>query len=110
MIVLRQYEDRYHKLRVRLPCLLTAIKELAEPRYMKLSGIIKAKNKEIKIMGYDELSDVLDPTAIGLKGSPTRVVKSFTKESKSQGPVLKGITATEAVDAIMARMYEAHLI
>lgn len=110
LIVLRQFEDRYHKLRVKLPCLLTAIKELAEPRYMTLGGIVKAKDKEIRVMGYDDLADVLDPSVIGLKGSPTNVVRSFTKEPKSQGAILKGITPSEAVDAIMARMHEAHLI
>ena len=110
LIVKRQYEDRYHKLRVKLPCLLTAIRELAEPRYMTVSGIMDAENKEIKILNYDSLADALDPTSIGLKGSPTNVVRSFTKEPKVQGALLKGLTVTEAVDAIMARLHESHLI
>jgi electron transfer flavoprotein beta subunit len=110
LIVLRQFEDRYHKLRVKLPCLLTAIRELAEPRYMSVSGITAAQEKEVRIMDFSALKDSLDPAAIGLKGSPTNVVRSFTKEPKSQGALLKGITAAEAVDAIMARMYESHLI
>ena len=110
LIVLRQFEDRYHKLRVKLPCLLTAIRDLAEPRYMTVSGIVAAENKEIKIIDYEALADILDPAAIGLKGSPTNVVRSFTKEPRSQGALLKGISAAEAVDAIMARMYESHLI
>ena len=110
LIVLRQYEDRYHKLRVKLPCLLTAIKELAEPRYMTISGIVAANLKEVTVMDFDTLSDLLDPACIGLKGSPTKVVRSFTKEPKSQGALLKGLSTAEAVDAIMARMYESHLI
>jgi len=110
LIVLRQYEDRYHKLKVKLPCLLTAIKELADPRYMTVSGIVEAECKEIKAMGFDDLSDLLDTEAVGLKGSPTNVVRSYTKEPKSQGALLKGITPAEAVDAIMARMNESHMI
>ena len=110
LVVLRQFEDRYHKLRVKLPCLLTAIKELADPRYMTVSGIIATKNKEVRILDYDALADTLDPAAIGLKGSPTNVVRSFTKEPKAQGAVLKGLSAAEAVDAIMARLHESHLI
>jgi electron transfer flavoprotein beta subunit len=110
LIVLRQFEDRYHRLRVKLPCLITAIKELAEPRYMTVSGIIAAGKKEIKILDYDALADVLDPAAIGLKGSPTNVVRSFTKEPKTQGALLKGLSTAEAVDAIMARLHESHLI
>ena len=110
LIVLRQYEDRYHKLRVKLPCLITAIKELAEPGYMTVSGIVETGDKDIKIMDYDALSGLLDKKAVGLKGSPTNVVRSYTKEPKSQGVLLKGISAAEAVDAIMARMHESHLI
>jgi len=110
LIVLRQYEDRYHKLKVKLPCLITAIKELAEPRYMTVSGTVNAEKKNLEIMDYEFLSDLLDTKAIGLKGSPTNVVRSFTKEPKSQGALLKGVTTAEAVDAIMARMHESHLV
>ena len=109
-IVLRQYEDRYHKLRIKTPCLLTAIRDLAEPRYMTVAGITDAREKDIRILDYNVLSDVLAPGTIGLKGSPTNVVRSFTKESKGQGTVLKGLTADEAVDAIMARLHEGHLV
>ena len=110
LIVLRQYEDRYHRLRVKLPCLLTAIADLAEPRYMTVSGITEAETKEVQLLDYEQLSGLLSAETIGLKGSPTNVVRSYTKEPKAQGTVLKGLTADEAVDAIMARLREAHLI
>ncbi len=110
LVVLRQYEDRHHRLRVKLPCLLTAIADLAEPRYMTVSGITEAANKEVKLMDYELLSNLLSAETIGLKGSPTNVVRSYTKEPKTQGAVLKGLTPDEAVDAIMARLHEGHLI
>ena len=110
LVVLRQFEDRYHKLRVKLPCLLTAITELAQPRYMSVGGIVEAEQKEVIIMDYSNLEDLLNPAYIGLKGSPTNVVRSYTKESKSQGAILKGLTPDEAVNAIMARLHEDHLI
>ena len=110
LVVLRQFEDRYHKLRVKLPCLLTAISELALPRYMSVGGIVEAEQKEVIIMDYSDLEDLLNPAYIGLKGSPTNVVRSYTKESKSQGAILKGLTPDEAVNAIMARLHEDHLI
>ena len=110
LVVLRQFEDRYHRLRVKLPCLLTAIQDLAHPRYMNVGGITESDTKEIRFLDFQALSDILDPTTIGLKGSPTNVVKSFTKEPKSQGTILKGLTADEAVDAIMSRLHEGHII
>ena len=44
MIAQRQFEDRYHVLKVKMPCLLTALAELNEPRYM--SDPAGMKNKE----------------------------------------------------------------
>ena len=110
MIVLRQFEDRYHKIRVKFPCLLTAISGYKEPRYLTVSGVFEADKKEINRFGYEELKEYLDESCIGLKGSPTKVVKSYTKEQKSQGTVLKGLTNNEAVEAIMARLKEGHII
>ena len=110
LVALRQYEDRYHKIRVKLPCLLTAIQDLAQPRYMTVGGISEAAKKEVGIMNFNELSEFLDATSIGLKGSPTNVAKSFTKEPKSQGAVLKGLTSDEAVEAIMAKLHEIHMV
>lgn len=110
LIVMRQFEDRSHKIRVKLPCLLTAIQDLAEPRYMTVGGITDAAEKEVKILDYEALSDLLNPAEIGLKGSPTNVARSYTKEAKAQGAVLKGLTPDEAVEAIMARLHEVHLI
>ena len=34
VIVQRQYEDRYHVLKAKMPCLVTALSELNEPRYI----------------------------------------------------------------------------
>jgi len=110
MVVLRQYEDRYHKIRVKLPCLFTAIQELAQPRYMTVSGISEASKKEVRVMNFNDICQLLNPTSIGLKGSPTNVARSFTKEPKSQGALLKGLTTDEAVEAIMAKLHEIHMV
>jgi len=110
LVVLRQFEDSIHKLRVKLPCLLTAIQELAAPGYMTVGGIVEAADKEVKVMDFDALSDLLDPNSIGLAGSPTQVLRSYTKEARSQGAVLKGLTPDEAVEAIMAQLHEKHMI
>lgn len=110
MIVMRQFEDRYHKIRVKFPCLLTAISCYKEPRYLTVAGVFEADKKEIIRFGYDDLKEYLDESCIGLKGSPTKVVKSYTKEQKSQGTILKGLTNNEAVEAIMARLKEGHIL
>lgn len=110
VVVKRQYEDRYHILEVKMPCLLTALAELAEPRYMHAGGIIDAYNKEVKILTYEDLKDKLDIEKIGLKGSPTNVFKSFTKEAKGEGTILTDLSPDEAVAAIMEKLEERHII
>ena len=107
--VKRQYEDRYHIIEVKLPCLLTAIQELAEPRYMHAGGIIDAYEKEVTVWGFEDLKDVINPDHIGLDGSPTKVVTSFGKMPKGAGTKLE-VTPDEAVEAIIAKMEERHII
>ena len=110
VIVNRQYEDQFHILKVQLPCLVTALAELSEPRYMHAGGIVDAYNKEIKVWGFDDLKNDLNPEWIGLKGSPTNVFQSFGKQPKAAGTCLTGLSTEEAVAAIMEKLIERHII
>lgn len=110
VIVKRQYEDRYQKVRIKTPCVITALTELAEPRYMSVGGTVDAYAKEVKVLGFEDLKDKLNPEHIGLKGSPTNVVQSFTKQAKGAGTVLKDVSADEAVKAIIAKLEEKYII
>ena len=110
VVVKRQFEDGYHIVKVKTPCLLTAIAELAEPRYMSVGGVFDAYQKEIKIFDFNLLKDDLELDMIGLKGSPTNVYKSFTKELKGAGTVLKDLTAEQAVEAFVKKLEEKFII
>ena len=96
MIVKRQFEDQAHMLKVKMPCLLTALAELNEPRYMTVKGIVEAYEKPV--------------TVWGLKGSPTNVFQSFGKQLRAPGTKLVGVTPEQAVEAIMAKLIERHII
>jgi electron transfer flavoprotein beta subunit len=110
LVVTRQFEDRYHILEVKTPCLLTALQELAVPRSMTTWGIMKAYETEVKTLSFEDLKSGLKPEFIGLEGSPTKVVQSFPKQAKGKGTLLKDIDADEAVAAIMAKLEEKHII
>ncbi len=110
VVVKRQFEDGYHIVKVKTPCLLTAIAELAEPRYMSVGGVFDAYQKEIKIFDFNLLKDDLELDMIGLKGSPTNVYKSFTKELKGAGTVLRDLTPEQAVEAIVKKLEEKFII
>jgi len=110
LIVRRQFEDGYHIVKIKTPCLLTAIGELAKPRYMTVDGVVDAYDKEVKIYGFDDLKDDLELDMIGTKGSPTNVYQSFPKQLKAPGKVLKNMSDDEYVAAIMAKLEEKHII
>ena len=110
VIVRRQFEDQAHLLKVKLPCLVTALSELCEARYMSTYGIVDAYKKEIAVWGFEDLKNDLNPAWIGLKGSPTHVFQSFGKQAKAAGTRMTGLSADEAVAAIMDKLIERHII
>ncbi|WP_313526282.1 electron transfer flavoprotein subunit beta/FixA family protein [Anaerotignum sp.] len=110
VVVKRQFEDGYHIIKIKTPCLLTAIAELADPRYMSVRGIVEAYEKEIKVLGFEDLKDELELDMIGLKGSPTNVYQSFTKEVKGAGTILKDLSAEQAVQAIIEKLEAKFII
>lgn len=108
VVVKRQFEDRYHVLRAKMPCLITALSELNEPRYMTPGGIFAAYDKEVTVWGRDKL-DVSDEN-IGKKGSPTVIAKASDKVAKGKGVKVAPETPEEAAEYIVDRLLEKHVI
>lgn len=106
--VSRALEDGYEKLKVKLPCVLTAIKELNEPRYMSVPGILKACESDIKVWSAEDIG--VDLTTVGLKASPTNVFKSFTPKPKGAGVTVEGDTPKEKAEALVASLKAKHII
>jgi len=105
--VRRQMEDGYEVLEVQMPCLLTAVKELNEPRYMSIYNIMSIEEKPITVWNHEDIE--LDPDNCGLKASPTQVLRSFTPSSKGKGEMLYG-TAQESAKTLIAKMNEKHML
>ncbi len=108
VIVQRQYDDRYHELKVQMPCLITALSELNEPRYMTPGGIFDAYEKEITVWGRADLKDV-DDANLGLKGSPTKIAKASDKVRKGAGEKV-ALDGAEAATYIVEKLKEKHVI
>ncbi|MBI4857449.1 MAG: electron transfer flavoprotein subunit beta/FixA family protein [Acetobacterium woodii] len=107
-IVKRQMEDGYEVIEVQLPCLLTCVKELNEPRYMTVGGIIDAYQKEISQWNHQDLK--LDPRACGLNASPTQVLRSFTPPPKGKGEMITGTNVNEIAEKLVGKFKERHII
>ena len=108
VIVQRQFEDRYHVLKAKMPCLITALSELNEPRYMTPGGIFDACDAEITTLGRADLT-TLDDANIGLAGSPTKIAKASDKVRKGAGEKVT-LDPEEAVSYLMGKLTEKHII
>ena len=107
----RLLEDGYMVVEVETPCLITCVKELNNPRYLTVKGILECYDKPITILDYNALKGepLIDPTTIGLKGSPTNIFRSFTPPQKGAGQMLAG-TSEEAVNELVRQLTAKHVI
>lgn len=109
VIVKRQYEDRHHMLKAKMPVLITALSELNDPRYMTPGGIFDACDAEITTWGRKDLVDVNDGD-LGLMGSPTKIAKASDKVRKGAGEKVALDSPEESVEYIMDKLLTKHVI
>ena len=111
LTVKRMLEDGYMTIKAQTPCLITCIKELNTPRYMSVSGVFECYSKPMTVLDYNALKDdpLIDPTTIGLKGSPTNIFKSFTPPQKGAGMMLEGADK-DTCDKLAGILAGKHLI
>ena len=107
----RLVEEGYQVLELPLPALLTVVKEIAAPRLPTLRG--KKRSKVVDIPLYDAKNMDLDPSYLGLKGSPTKVVKVATPKVTRSGTVIGAndeAAVAAAVDQLIAFLDERDLL
>jgi len=97
----RLLEETNEMLELDLPALVTVVKHINTPRMPSFKGKIKAKNAVVPQWGAKDIN--ADDNKIGLKGSPTSVVKIFTPPPKGGGEILKG-SADEMVDTLVKKL------
>ena len=107
VIVKRQYDDRYHVVKAQMPCLITCLAEINDPRYMTPGGIFDACEAEITTMGRAELKTLEDGN-MGLAGSPTKIAKASDKVRKGAGEKIT-LDTEEAVSYLLGKMTEKHV-
>lgn len=87
-----------------VPCVLTVVKELNEPRLPSLRGKMAAKKAELALWAAKDLE--CDPKGLGLEGSPTKVVRIFTPPPRGGGQVIGG-EAEDAVKSLVEKLKDA---
>ena len=104
-------EEGYETLSLPLPALLTVVKEISYPRLPTLRGKQKAKKTDLPIWTTDNIP--VDTAQLGLKGSPTRVVKISRPKVTRNGTFVKATdeeSAANAVDQLIDFLRKKQLI
>ena len=82
----RLIEGGYETVNIPLPCLLSVVNEISHPRLPTLRGKQAARAKQIPLHGIVELD--IEASNVGLKGSPTRVVKIMSPKVTRSGVLI----------------------
>lgn len=94
----RLLEEGYEVLRLPLPALVTVVKEISSPRLPTLRGKKTAKAKAVPKWSAAELG--LDERHIGLKGSPTRVVRIESPKVTRNSTIMKALDEESLESAV----------
>ena len=84
----RMVEEGHEIIEIPLPCVLTVVKEINEPRLPSLKGMMRSKKAQI--IKWTAVDVRADEKKIGLDGSPTQVVKIFSPPARTGGQIIHG--------------------
>lgn len=81
-------DDGYEEIEIKLPALITVVKEINMPRLPSIKSIKKAKESEIEIITFNDVQ--ANENRAGLKGSPTQVKKTFVPIHEVNSVIIEG--------------------
>ncbi len=89
-----------------LPALLTVVKDINQPRYPTFMGIRRATRMEIPVWDSQALSGA-NPAFLGLRGSPTQVVRIFHPAARGGKVTLLNADSPAVLAALLAERLRA---
>ena len=104
--VRRETESGYQIVAVQMPCLITFTKPSWEVRYPTIQRKLDAEKADIVILGEADLP-AIDRNVIGLRGSPTRVKKTFVPQRKKECVMIRNDNENEAVQQLLSLLQES---
>lgn len=107
--VKKEVDEGFELIGAKMPCLVTVTKPFFEPRYPSIKSKMAANRKEIAVYTCADLEGI-DTAAIGLKGSPTKVKKTFTPPVKSGGITIKEDTNENSAKKLFSVLADAGVI
>jgi len=103
----RLLENGYEVVTVRMPAVITVVKEINEPRTPSLRGKMNAKKAEIPVWTAADLE--APEEKIGLPGSPTQVIKVFSPPRREGGEKWTG-KPDELADKLASLLKELEIV
>lgn len=88
MQCLKITDDGYEEIEIKLPALITVVKEINMPRLPSIKSMKVAKKAEIEVVTFEDINADEDRT--GLKGSPTQVRKTFVPVHNVNNEMIEG--------------------
>ncbi len=98
--VKKETEDGFEMIGAKMPCLITVTKPHFDPRYPSIKSKMAANRAVIPTLTAADFT--IDLEQAGLKGSPTKVKKTFTPPQKSGGVKIK----EESNEASAKKLFE----
>lgn len=109
IVINRETDEGYEVMEGTLPVVCTVVKSINVPRFATIKSKMASNKAKIDVLTAGDLSDI-DPTKIGLKGSPTRVKKTFVPPRRKSGIQIKEETGRDSALNLVEKLVEAKLI
>jgi len=106
--VKRETDEFYEIIEMDTPCVVTVTKPYFEPRYPTVKSKMQSARAEIPTLSSADLD--VDLAQCGLKGSPTKVKKSFTPSAKNTGITIQEETTEQTAQLLFNMLSEANII
>lgn len=107
--VKRECDAGYDIISVKLPAVVTVVKLPYEPRYPTIKTKLAAKKKEIPVLSEEDLTTI-DLERCGLKGSPTKVKKTYTPVREKNGVTICDVPPEEAAAQVVQLIHDAKIL
>ncbi|HNS04821.1 MAG TPA: electron transfer flavoprotein subunit beta/FixA family protein [Candidatus Saccharicenans sp.] len=105
----RLVEEGREVVKSTLPCLITVVKDINQPRYPTILGIRRSQKVQIPVWTSKDLD--VNPDLIGLKGSPTRVVKISTPPPRAgECQIIEGESAEQQAEILAEKLLAEKII
>ena len=109
VIVKRESDQGYDIISVRKPAVITVVKTAFDPRFPTLKSKMAARKIPIQVITAEDIPNI-DLSRCGLKGSPTKVKKTFTPVRNKTCVKIAGEEAAVSAAKLVGMLADAKVL